>query len=51
MYIDTIEIDATLYTPAFDITPPVTIDTPPPIEMIDIPLFDLAALAGGYCYV
>lgn len=45
MYIDTIEIDATLYTPAFDDLP-VTIDTPPPIEMIDIPLFDLAAIAG-----
>jgi hypothetical protein len=50
MHIDTIEIDATLYTPAFDDLA-VTIDTPPPIEMIDIPLFDLAALAGGYCYV
>lgn len=51
MFIDAIEIDATLYTPAFDITPPVTIDTPPPVEMIDIPLFDLAAIAGGHWYV
>ena len=51
MYIDTIEIDATLYTPAFDDLP-VTIDTPPPIEVIDdIPLFDLAAIAGGHWYV
>ena len=31
---------------------PVTIDTAPPIEMIDdIPVFDLAALAGGHWYV
>lgn len=51
MHIDTIEINATLYTPAFDDLP-VTIDTPPPIQMTDdIPLFDLAAIAGGRWYV
>lgn len=51
MFINQIEIDATLLTPATNATLPVTIDTPPPLEMIDIPLFDLAAIAGGHWYV
>ena len=50
MFINQIEIDTTLYTPAFDDLP-VTIDTPPAIAMVDIPVFDLAAIAGGHSYV
>jgi hypothetical protein len=51
MFINQIEIDTTLLTPATNATQPVTIDTPPPVAMIDIPLFDLAAIAGGHSYV
>ena len=52
MYIDTIEIDSTLYTPAFDDLP-VSIDNPPEIKSyqfikFDIPVFDMAAILGGY---
>jgi len=34
MYMSEIEINATLYTPAFD-DMPVSIDTLPPVQMID----------------
>jgi len=48
MFIDTIEILENATYAAYDsLTAPVTIDNPPSINSVDIPLMDMAWIAAG----